>query len=195
MKPRIGAYLSKRTAARLTSAAKRRGMSKSALVETAINHFLDASDADNTVLLADRLAGLSEQIGQLDRDLGIVSEIVGLHARFHLAATAPVAAPTHGSRKCPSTDIDNSGANDQRNITEEPIAEQETGPGWRTSVRAGSRFLLEYRALIVRVFLPFVAGYYLSYLFRAINALIAAPLASDLALGAADLGSLPRFIS
>lgn len=38
------------------------------------------------------------------------------------------------------------------------------------------------------VFLPFAAGFYLSYLFRTINALIAAPLMSDLALGAADLG-------
>ncbi len=87
MKPRIGAYLSKRTAARLTAAAKRRGMTKSALVETAINQFLDSADADNAVALADRVADLSSQIGQLDRDLGIVSEIVGLHARFHLAVT------------------------------------------------------------------------------------------------------------
>jgi MFS family permease len=49
---------------------------------------------------------------------------------------------------------------------------------------------LENRVLIMRVFLPFVAGYYLSYLFRTINALIAAPLTSDLGLGAGDLGLL-----
>ncbi len=42
----------------------------------------------------------------------------------------------------------------------------------------------------MRVFLPFVAGYYLSYLFRTINALIAAPLALELGLGAGDLGLL-----
>ena len=40
------------------------------------------------------------------------------------------------------------------------------------------------------VFLPFVAGYYLSYLFRTVNALISARLVSDLGLGAADLGFL-----
>src|SRR5579862_3951997 len=85
MKPRISAYLSKRTAARLTAAAKHRGMTKSALVETAINHYLDAANADNAVALTDCFADLSSQISQLDRDLGIVSEIVGLHARFHLA--------------------------------------------------------------------------------------------------------------
>jgi MFS family permease len=44
--------------------------------------------------------------------------------------------------------------------------------------------------LIARVFLPFAAGYYLSYLFRTINALISGRLISDTGLGTADLGLL-----
>ena len=40
------------------------------------------------------------------------------------------------------------------------------------------------------VMLPFAAGYFLSYLFRTINAVIANDLAADLNLGAADLGFL-----
>ena len=40
------------------------------------------------------------------------------------------------------------------------------------------------------VLLPFAAGYYLSYLFRTINALIAADLTAELGLTAADLGLL-----
>jgi MFS family permease len=44
--------------------------------------------------------------------------------------------------------------------------------------------------LIALVFLPFAVGYYLSYLFRTINGLISSVLASNLALGAADLGLL-----
>jgi predicted MFS family arabinose efflux permease len=40
------------------------------------------------------------------------------------------------------------------------------------------------------VLLPFAAGYYLSYLFRSINALIAADLTAELDLSAADLGLL-----
>ena len=60
----------------------------------------------------------------------------------------------------------------------------------RKAARRLSEDLVENRALITRVFLPFVVGYYLSYLFRTINALIAAPLASELGLGADDLGLL-----
>ncbi|MBR1256381.1 MFS transporter [Bradyrhizobium sp. AUGA SZCCT0240] len=44
--------------------------------------------------------------------------------------------------------------------------------------------------LIARVFLPFAAGYYLSYLFRSINALISGHLISETGLGTADLGLL-----
>ena len=61
---------------------------------------------------------------------------------------------------------------------------------WGKAARQVSRDLVENRALIMRVFLPFVVGYYLSYLFRTINALIAAPLASELGLGADELGLL-----
>ena len=43
---------------------------------------------------------------------------------------------------------------------------------------------------IALVFLPFAAGYYLTYLFRTINALIAGHLTADLGLGAADIGLL-----
>jgi len=44
--------------------------------------------------------------------------------------------------------------------------------------------------LIPRVFLPFTAAFFLSYLFRTINALISSELSSELALDAADLGFL-----
>jgi MFS family permease len=40
------------------------------------------------------------------------------------------------------------------------------------------------------VFMPFAAGYYLSYLFRVINAVVAKPLADELELDAARLGLL-----
>jgi predicted MFS family arabinose efflux permease len=45
-------------------------------------------------------------------------------------------------------------------------------------------------AIICRVFFPFAAGLYLSFLFRVINALIASPLSQDLGIGAAGLGTM-----
>lgn len=44
--------------------------------------------------------------------------------------------------------------------------------------------------MILSVFLPFAAGYYLSFLFRTINASISPVLASDFGLGAAETGLL-----
>ena len=63
-------------------------------------------------------------------------------------------------------------------------------PIWRDVPRRAAEDLARFWRLIVFVFLPFAAGFYLSYLFRTINALISVELTSDLALGAADLGLL-----
>lgn len=90
MKPRIGVYLSKRTAARLMVAARRREISKSALVEAAIDRYLASENAPDALMMAGRLAELRGQVDQLDTSLGIVSEIVSLHARFHLAIAPAV---------------------------------------------------------------------------------------------------------
>ena len=56
-------------------------------------------------------------------------------------------------------------------------------------VRAAPAIEIKHK-LTLSVLLPFAAGYYLSYVFRTINALIADGLRADLALGAADLGLL-----
>ncbi len=44
--------------------------------------------------------------------------------------------------------------------------------------------------VILRVFLPFTAAFFMAYLFRSINALIASDLSAELALDAADMGLL-----
>ena len=44
--------------------------------------------------------------------------------------------------------------------------------------------------LLTRLFLPFACGYFLSYLFRTVNAVVGPVLSKELALGAADLGLL-----
>jgi type IV secretory pathway TrbF-like protein/predicted MFS family arabinose efflux permease len=55
--------------------------------------------------------------------------------------------------------------------------------------QSGGTRLQSWR-LILRVFLPFTAAFFLSYLFRSINALISSELSSELALDPADLGFL-----
>lgn len=96
MKPRVGVYLSERTAERLSEAAKRPGMSKSALIEAALAQFLDAQDGGHDPI-DDRLSVMSRQLEELDRGLRIVNETVALQARFHLAVTPVVAREDQGA--------------------------------------------------------------------------------------------------
>jgi MFS family permease len=49
---------------------------------------------------------------------------------------------------------------------------------------------LPLSTILLRVFLPFAAGYFLSYLYRTINAVLSPRLAIDLRLDASDLGLL-----
>jgi MFS family permease len=67
---------------------------------------------------------------------------------------------------------------------------RESVPTWLTASRQVAKDPVEKRSLILHVFLPFVFGYYIAYLFRTINAVMAAPLAAELGLGADDLGLL-----
>lgn len=93
MKPRIGVYLSERTAARLAAAAKRPGATKSALVEAALDRFLGSEDdVDQPASVTQQLAAMSRQLQYLGRDLRTVNETVAHHARFHLAVTPMLSA-------------------------------------------------------------------------------------------------------
>jgi predicted transcriptional regulator len=88
MKRTITVRLSEDMVERLEAAAERRGASKAALMEAALQRFLatESDTADDATLLR-RMSG---QLGQLDRDLHIVSETVALHARYHLSNTPPL---------------------------------------------------------------------------------------------------------
>ena len=76
------------------------------------------------------------------------------------------------------------------NGTKARVAQQPRSAHDRVSVSPllGSR--LQNLRLILRVFLPFAAGYYLSYLFRTISALMADPLTTEFALTPGTLGLL-----
>lgn len=70
------------------------------------------------------------------------------------------------------------------------VPSRRSAPPWLTAARQVAKDPVENRSLILRVFLPFVFGYYIAYLFRTINAVMATPLAMELGLGADDLGLL-----
>src|SRR5690348_13383074 len=84
--------------------------------------------------------------------------------------------PFHQIQRGPST---NAGTGGEPHVTCSRSSRR-AAPAPLTAFRQRSQFLLENRVLLMRVFLPFVAGYYLSYLFRTINGLVAAPLALEL---------------
>jgi MFS family permease len=234
MKPRIGVYLSGGMAARLAEAATRPGVSKSALVEQALDRLLGSEeDFSDTATLARQFAAMSGQLKQLDRNLRIVNETVALHARFHLAVTpllpaaAQEAACALGAerfeefaaqvdrrvdrgvlliqetidrvspvRAAPQADLSQErftettgsrGINEDNNQSAVP---EESGQAPRVDGRRMAANLAANGTLMLRVFLPFVAGYYMAYLFRSINAVMASPLATEMGLGAGDLGLL-----
>ena len=56
--------------------------------------------------------------------------------------------------------------------------------------RPGHPGPLPFRRAVLRVLLPFASGYYLSYLFRTVGALVSGHMAAELHLGPADLGLL-----
>lgn len=73
---------------------------------------------------------------------------------------------------------------------EAAVVPEQTEQASRATARQVAMGLAENGSLILRVFLPFVTGYYVAYLFRSINAVMALPLATELGLGAGDLGLL-----
>jgi hypothetical protein len=93
MKPRFSVYLSDRVAARLALAAKRPGANRSAIIDTALDRFLNPErDTTGDAALLRRLDRMSRQLDRVDRDLGIVTETVTLYIRYYLTITPPLAS-------------------------------------------------------------------------------------------------------
>ncbi|HEY2534653.1 MAG TPA: ribbon-helix-helix protein, CopG family [Xanthobacteraceae bacterium] len=88
MRRKISVQLEEQIVERLQVAAERPGASKAAIIETALERFLnpDAEAIDAASLLR-RLNWMSGQLEQLERNLKIVNETVALHAQYHLSVT------------------------------------------------------------------------------------------------------------
>lgn len=248
VKRKICIYVSEQLVSRLSAAAEHRGATKSGLVGTALDRFLDAAEEqDNHSGVDERLAQMGHQLDHLAQELKFVSEAVAMHARYHLTVTPPlpeaaqpaacrlgagrfdefaaqvgkrveegrplmretldrlatanahqsshdgqdpssasaghpVEAPHEAIGNRSGAAEQNQDATDETSQTWEP--EHESDPHRPIKDRASSL------ALIFRVFLPFAFGYYLSYLFRTISALTAAPLTAEFGLTPSSLGLL-----
>jgi hypothetical protein len=91
MKPKLSVYLSDNVAKRLALAASRPGTNKSAIVDAALDRFLNPErDQSGDAALIRRLDRMSRQLDRVDRDLSITAETVALFVRYYLTITPPL---------------------------------------------------------------------------------------------------------
>jgi len=91
MKPKLSVYLSDHVAERLALAANRPGTNKSAIVDAALDRFLNPErDQKGDAVLLRRLDRMSRQLGRVERDLSITAETIALFVRYYLTITPPL---------------------------------------------------------------------------------------------------------
>ena len=91
MKPKLSAYVSDSVSQRLELAAKRPGTNKSAIVEAALDRFLNPErDTTGDAALIRRLDRMSRQLDRIDGDLSVMAETIALFVRYYLTITPPL---------------------------------------------------------------------------------------------------------
>ena len=91
MKPKLSVYLSDSVADRLALASRRPGANKSAIVDAALDRFLNPErDKSGDAALVRRLDRMSRQLDRVDRDLSITAETLALYVRYFLTVTPPL---------------------------------------------------------------------------------------------------------
>lgn len=91
MKPKLSVYLSDHVAERLALAANRPGTNKSAIVDAALDRFLNPErDQSGDAALLRRLDRMTRQLGRVERDLSITAETIALFVRYYLTITPPL---------------------------------------------------------------------------------------------------------
>jgi hypothetical protein len=91
MKPKLSVYLSDNVAERLALAASRPGTNRSAIVNAALDRFLNPQrDPSGDAALVRRLDRMSGQLNRIDRDLSVAVETIALFVRYYLTITPPL---------------------------------------------------------------------------------------------------------
>ena len=134
---------------------------------------------------AERFEEFAAQVERrVDQGVPLIRETIDRVAAARAAAPQDDLAEAHVTEATTCQSNNNDGEN------EAAVIPDRSAQASRMTARQVAKGLAENASLMLRVFLPFVTGYYLSYLFRTINAVMATPLANELGLGAGDLGLL-----
>jgi MFS family permease len=135
---------------------------------------------------AERFEEFAAQVERrVDRGVPLIQETI------NRTSAARAAAPQNDLVEARFTETTTRhGNNEDNNEDDAAVVPEQSAQASRMAARQVAADLAVKGSLILRVFLPFVAGYYLAYLFRTINAVMASPLATELGLGAGDLGLL-----
>jgi len=98
MRDRLNASLPVSLISRVTELADRKRITRSSVVEAALESFLSPDNAQmQEAALTRRLDRLSRQVARIERDLGISTETLGLFVRFWLTVTPPVPTEEHAA--------------------------------------------------------------------------------------------------
>lgn len=90
---RLNIFLEPDHARRLAQLAGMKGVSKSAIIATALSHYLSPDGGDRReAAIAKRLDKLTRQFDRLERDQTILIETIALFVRYTLTVNAPIPA-------------------------------------------------------------------------------------------------------
>lgn len=91
MRNRMNVYFPPELLKQISDLADRKDLSRSAIVEAAVNSFLSPDGADRReAAFVRRLDRLSRQMQRLERDVGVTAETLALFVRFWLTITPPL---------------------------------------------------------------------------------------------------------
>lgn len=100
MRDRLNLSLPVEMIARINDLADRKRLTRSAIVEAAVDSFLSPDHADmQEAALTRRLDRLSRQVARLERDQRITAETMALFVRFWLTITPPLPADDQAAAK------------------------------------------------------------------------------------------------
>ena len=137
MRDRLNLSLPAELIGRINEIAVRKRVTRSAVVEAAVESFLSPDHADmQEAALTRRLDRLSRQIARLERDQRITTETLALFVRFWLTITPPVAPEQQAAAQAKGRErfdgfVETLGKRVQKGrwFTDEVVGDQDKGHG------------------------------------------------------------------